>query len=332
MAEKIEFMAETANIAKMADKLSNELFADFNWERVGEMNANWDCVEPLHKKKTHPSDVVFFYDSPYARSTTYITCDLKSYAKGSISASKIQDAVASLATSIRCAEKSQQWQEKYIHPNVSPEICGLLFIYNHDGEYDSEFKSLLHGVNHAALDIPRGSKLVVFGPHDIFWLNNVRHDIVHMRGLKALPDKEYCWFHYPNLDRRKKVQPDKGIAATLEMLTAPWIILEYHPPDGPVRKGFVIYYKRRGERIEEFLYLLDYLLHYQIPEHSTKVAIKTVDPHPNSHTLFGKAIDQYIRDNKAGPDLKQRLEAIEFSEISDLRIKFSAEQIGMERA
>lgn len=90
-------MAETGNIAKMAEKISNQLFVDFYWERVGEMNTNWDCVDPLHKKKTHPSDVVFFYDNPYAHSTTYVTCDLKSYGKGSITSSKIQEAVGSLA-------------------------------------------------------------------------------------------------------------------------------------------------------------------------------------------------------------------------------------------
>src|ERR1700735_5648342 len=115
-------MAETANIAKMAEKLSNGLFVDFNWERVGEMNANWDCVDPLHKEKTHPSDVVFYYDNPYARSTPYILCHLHSHAKVSITSSKSQESVANLALSIRCAERSQQWQEKYIHPDVSPEI------------------------------------------------------------------------------------------------------------------------------------------------------------------------------------------------------------------
>jgi hypothetical protein len=92
-------MAETANIAKMAERLSNELFGDFYWERAGPMNKNWACAEPRHKAKTHPSDVVFFYENPYARSRTYVTCDLKSYAKGSITATTIHSAAASLARS-----------------------------------------------------------------------------------------------------------------------------------------------------------------------------------------------------------------------------------------
>jgi hypothetical protein len=316
----------------MAEKLSNELFNDFNWERVGPMNKNWACADDRHKAKTHPSDIVFFYESPYARTRTYITCDLKSYAKGSITALTVHSAVASLARALACAEKSSEWQDTYVHPSVSPEICGLLFVYNHDGEYDSGFQTLLRGVNHSTLEIPKGTKLVVFGPSDIFWLNNIRYDIVHMRGTKALPEKDRCRFHYPNLDRKKMLQPDKARAATLEMLTAPWVVLEYQPVDGPMRRGFLIYYRPRGEHIEEFLYLLDYLLHYQIPDENTEVHVKSVDPHPNSHTLFGKAIDQYIYDNDAGPDLKARLERITFSEIDNIHLRFSAEQIGMEHA
>src|ERR1700679_3940651 len=99
-------MAETTNIAKMADKLSNELFGEFYWERVGPMNNNWECVDPRHKARTHPSDVVFYYDNPYALSRTYITCDLKSYAKASISLPAVNIAAARLARSLTCAEKS----------------------------------------------------------------------------------------------------------------------------------------------------------------------------------------------------------------------------------
>ena len=58
-------MAETANIAKMAEKLSKEVFAEFLWQKTGSTNINWPCEdEERHGKKTHPSDVVFYYDEP----------------------------------------------------------------------------------------------------------------------------------------------------------------------------------------------------------------------------------------------------------------------------
>ena len=76
-----------------------------------------------------------------------------------------------------------------MHQNVSPEICALLFVYNHDGDYDSDFQRLVSAVDYQSLEVPPGSKLFVLGPKDIFWLNNVRYDIVYMRGNGELPPK-----------------------------------------------------------------------------------------------------------------------------------------------
>jgi hypothetical protein len=325
-------MAETSNIAKMADKLSTELFNDFNWERVGEANTNWECVDERHAEETHPSDVVFYYDNPYSLSRTYINCDLKSYAVSSITRNAIAIAATRLARSLSCAEKSADWQNKYLHQNVSPEICALLFVYNHDGDYDSDFQRLVSAVDYQRLEVPPGSKLFVLGPKDIFWLNNVRYDIVYMRGNGELPPKPRCAFHYPHLGRKKNVQPEKAKAATLDMLTGPWITMEYQPPTGPMRRGFLIYYRPRGEHIEEFLYLIDHILHYQILTEDTEVHIKTIDPDPNSHSRFRRAIDQYVHEHSAGAELKNMLDRITFSEISNLRLKFSEQQIGMENA
>lgn len=91
-------MAETANIAAMAERLSNELFSEFFWKRTGPMNANWACQkQQRHEKKTHPSDVVFYYDDPYSRHRVYVNCDLKSYAKSSITAPALRGALESLS-------------------------------------------------------------------------------------------------------------------------------------------------------------------------------------------------------------------------------------------
>jgi hypothetical protein len=325
-------MAETSSIAKMADKLSNELFNDFNWERVGEANANWECVDESHSERTHPSDVVFYYDNPYSLSRTYVNCDLKSYAVSSITRTAISIATTRLARSLACAEKSTDWQNRYLHQDVSHEIRALLFVYNHDGDYDSDFQTLVSTVDYQRLEVPPQSKLFVLGPKDIFWLNNVRYDIVYMRGHGELPQKPKCAFYYPHLGRKKNVQPEKAKAATLEMLTGPWITMEYQPLSGPVRRGFLIYYRPRGEHIEEFLYLIDHILHYQILTPDTAVHIKTIDPDPNSHSRFGRAVDQYVHEHSAGEELKEMLDRITFSEISNLRLKFSEQQIGMENA
>lgn len=326
-------MAETANIAKMAEKLSNELFAEFFWRKVGSTNVNWPCeATDLHESKTHPSDVVFYYDEPYSQARTYVNCDLKSYAKGSITTSSIKSAIESLAKALSCAEKSEQFRENFFHEHVSPEICGLLFIYNHDGEYDKDFSSLLGQINAEELDIPPKSKIIVMGPADVFWLNNVRHEITSMRGAvsKLLPDHEHCKYFYPNLMRRKNVQFDNARAATLEMLTAPWIILTYTNPSKQNKKGYLIFYKKRGESVSEFLYLIDYLMHYQILlEENADVIIKILDPHPSAASHFDKAKSQYADENGGGQKVAERLNTIQFGQINDVRTKFSELELGM---
>lgn len=323
-------MPETSNIAKMAEKLSAELLIEFLWERVGPMNWNWNCVAERHKLKSHSSDVVFYYDNPYAPTRTYVTCDLKSYGANSIAVGAINLAVTSLAKGLACAETSQEWQSKYIHDHVTAEVCGLLFVYNHDGEYDRDFRRLLRGVQHDVLDIPVKSKLAILGPADIFWLNNVRFEIVQMRGLNVLPQRSQCHFFYPNLVRKTNVQPERARAATIEMLTGPWIILSYQSPASAKRRGFVIFFKGRGESAKEFLYLIDYLLHFQVLAEDTDVQIKTLDAHPDAPAFFGKAIDQYIDERHGAEDLKRLVEGIEFSQMNQVQRRFSELQIGME--
>jgi hypothetical protein len=203
-------------------------------------------------------------------------------------------------------------------------------VYNHDGAYDKGFGELLAQIDIKELEIPRSSKLVVLGPSDIFWLDNVRTEIVQMRGMGALPAREDCRFHYPSLVRKKNVQPDNSRAATLEMLTGPWITLSYS--DQSTRKdGFVVFYRGRGETTEEFLYLLDYLQNYQMDSSHVDIHVKILDSDGSAQAMFGKAVDQYLDEFKGGPDWKQKLERIAFNQMSHVKIRFSELEIGMER-
>jgi len=284
----------------------------------------------LHSSKTHPSDVVFYYDEPYSPERAYINCDLKSYGTGSINTNSVKSAIESLARALTCAEKSEEWRTNYIHNHVSAKIYGLLFVYNHDGEYDKDFNKHLDAIQHEKLNIPKKSKIVVLGPKEIFWLNNVRNEIVQMRGTKELPDSEYCKYFYPHLTLKKKIHFDQAKAATLEMLTAPWIILSYNNPKIQNHKGFIIFYKRRGDSTEEFLYLIDYLMYYQILDEGTDIQIKSLDPHPSSAAHFNKAIDQYIDEIHGTEETIKILTSIKYSQINQVQTKFSAIEIGME--
>src|SRR6185437_3768261 len=96
----------------------------FFWQTNGTYDQNWPCEDPTGHvlpttemqvadatsatkrkrkspppQKTHPSDVVFSYDEPYRTVRTYVNCDLKSYAAGTITPHKVLSAMRDLALS-----------------------------------------------------------------------------------------------------------------------------------------------------------------------------------------------------------------------------------------
>ena len=317
----------------MAEILSRELFSEFLWETSGPWNQNWPCEETeRHAVKTHPSDVVFWYDNPYSLTRTYVNCDLKSYSRGSITTGRITSAIESLARSLNCAEKSQQWQKLYVHEHVTPDISGLLFIYNHDGEFDRDFGGCLSEVTPNLAELPKRSKIVVLGPSDIFWLSNVRYEIVQMRGKGELPQGQFCQYYYPNLVLSNNLQPANARSATLEILTSPWIILSYPASPQTDARNFIIFYRRRGEEVREFLYLIDYLMHYQTFDNNTIVKIKTLEPGLLAPPTFGKAIDEYLDVCEKSGEIKRRLDQIQYSQMGQIQTRFSPIEIGMDSA
>jgi len=365
-------VGETGNVSKIAEILANDLFSRFLWNDTGGWNQNWKCVKEDHvvekrirKKKsssgnpgstanseesgsvsdgsktaedtvtvikilTHPSDVVFYYDEPYSLYRTYVNTDLKSYKKGSITSSAIVAAIQSLALTLECAELSEEWKEKFVHEEKSYRIVGLLFIYNHDGEYDSGFDDLLAKVNQEKLKIPRDSRIFVLGPRDIRWLDNVRLDMQMLYSEHVLPHQDRWSFYYPDLVRRKKIQV-AARAATLEMLTGPWIILSY-PANGTNLPGYIVYFRGLGKYAEEFLYLLDHLMHYQMVKQGIAISIRTFDADENAPAHFKRAVDEYIENyDGQGSDFATLLRKISFDLMPQIKSQFSQVSIGMKR-
>lgn len=331
-------MAETVNIAQMAEKLADKIFNEFFWDRIGPTNINWKCESPdVHKVATHPTDIVFFYDEPYSKVRRYIQCDLKSYSKSSFSKGKISDALVSLAKQVACAEISSEWQGKYLVKGTTSEISGLLFVYNHDQEYHKEFGSLIGDLDVTELNLPPKSRLFLLGPDDINWLDRVVHDIKLMRGdeddERRIPSRDCCAYYYPDLSRKTNVQADRARAATLEMLSSPWIVMQYFVEDSDVRKGVVVFY-RRVPTVDGFKYLIDYLRHFQMFEvKSFNIDIRVNFDLGDAKIVFEKAIIEYL-DEIAGKnsdtDFAKRLRKIRISAVPQLTTSFSQEQIGMD--
>jgi hypothetical protein len=355
-------VAETDNIAKIAEILAQKLFNRFLWLDTGGWNQNWKCVTDDHvsikrgrpkalatsdesallsalatqpadktvKILTHPSDVVFYYDEPYRPVRTYINADLKSYKRGSITSTAIASAIESLALTLECAELSQEWRDKFVHDKKSYDIVGLLFIYNHDGEYDKDFDQLLAKLNHERLRIPEKSRILVFGPSHIRWLDNIRHDLSGLYSEHILPHEDRWSYYYPDLVRRKKIQ-NSGRAATLEMLSGPYILLSYPAVDTKLA-GYIVYYRGVGSRTEEFLYLLDYLTHYQMVRPDIEIRVRMLTPDENAPARFVRAVDEYIENfDGQESDLANQLRSIKFDIMPQISSQFSQVKLGMKR-
>ena len=328
-------MAETAHIGEMAEYLSDEVFAEFYWTKIGPTNQNWPCEQASHHDlKTHPSDVVFYYDEPYSSNRTYVNCDLKSYSKNSINPNSIKEAVESLAKQVACAEISETWRNLYADENTNWEVCGLLFVYNHDGGCDKDFDKLLNQIKNDHLDLPPRAKIVVFGPDDIFWLDNVRYEIRQMRGSSGqdkIPAHENCRFYYPQLMRRANLQPERARAATLEMLTSSWIILEHKDPKTE-KVGYVVFYRPKGETQEEFIYLFEYLRQYQLLRVEFDIKIKILDASELASAVFQKAKIRYIEEmtqSEINTEMGDLINKIRLMKIGQVRTSFSQIELGM---
>lgn len=327
-------MAENEHIAKQAMMVASELFSEFFWDRIGPTNHDWPCEDTVrHKVPTHPCDIVYYYDEPYAPVRTYVHCDLKSYAKGSISSTAVKAALQSLAKQVACADKSDKWHELHVHEHVTASICGLLFVYNHDGEYDKDFQQTLVGIKPQDLDLPKGGRLFVLGPKEIFWLDNIRDEIQRMRGKQKpeLPPAEYCTYHHPQLIRRANVQVKKAKGATLEMLTSPLIILEHRDPKGSTRRGVIVFYSRLGDTTDEFMYLIDTLRKYELLDENTNVVIKTLGASLISSPTFQKAQQQYIEglaENAVDTDLAGYVRSISYEPMSKIKTTYSTIDLG----
>lgn len=322
-------MSETGPTAEISAVVSDRLFKEFLWKASPFRDQNWPCeLSAKHSdRKTHPSDVVFNYDEPYRPVRTFVQTDLKSYTAGSITALQVRKAVFNLAQSLQCAELSPKWAGLYVEPDTAHSVVGMLFIYNHDNTYDKNFDSMLASLDLSDVTIPKGSRLFVLGPSQIHWLNNVAYEIRQMRGEGNVPEREACYFYHPHLARRKNVQVMEARAATLEMLTGPWITMRYKGKTG--KDGVVLFYRGKGARPEEFLQLIDHLMNFQMIEEGIDVQVRTLAADDLAAAHFKQAIEKYIRDCEAKKDTAALLRSVLYKAISDVHSSFSLIDTGM---
>lgn len=329
-------MTETVNIGEIANLLSRDIFSFFHWQAHPRRDQDFACGSSRHTskgknpkpKKSHPGDVIFYYEDPYLGRRVYLHTDLKSYAKNTIGPVKIRAAIESLAMAVECAQASDEWRRAYSAPDDEQfDIRGLLFVHNHDGKFNDEFENSISKTDLSTIPVAPNVYVHFLGPTDIGRLYTIANDIVRLQHQKLMPD--HYSFYYPDLVMWRRRGEVSGQAATIEALTSPYFILTFEAKAGKPQ-GFVIYYNRPGKSAEEFEYFLDSLSRYQLLEEDKEIRIRMVatDPDENFLSNFESAKQRYVKAWGLDPARKAILDNISLERVTSVATSYNAPSIG----
>lgn len=327
-------MAESDCIKKMAEIISDDIFTVFGWEKVGPVDNNWECSLPKehspskHEKYTHPSDVVFTYKDPYTDKDVYLLFDLKSYGNRNINKSKTETPLTRLNDSVACANISKSFSDLYITSD-SWVVHGILFIYNHDGNYDRDFdevKSKLTVKPHSS-----DYELSVIGPTDISYIYDLTKDLqLHM--FKRGNVEGEVKFISPHLELTKRIGARDG-CAILDDLISPWLMACLPKTKKSKEDEIIIYYRDESQSVEDFMYLIDSVLKYQLLN-ETPIQVKCCREDNASTVNFDKAKKRYASEYHGMTDdslkaFKKKIDLFSCSNIPNISTHFSEIEIGM---
>lgn len=317
-------MAETDNIKRIGELVAEEIFTAFQWEKCNFKDNNWECELPKEhksskaKKHNHPSDAVFYYFDPYMGKTIYLNFDFKSYAKSSLLSYKVLKDLRSLGAAIECANIADGFKSLYVNQSEPHFIDGVLFIYNHDNEYDKDFDEyLVKQIPQTGINTLKGSnRLFVLGPKDIVELYSIAQ---HFNGYvgKNMATFKSSGFISPDLQISKVMNDKKTGPATIEMLTSPWVISKVVADNVSI----LIYLKAKKMSIKAFKYLLDAILQFQLLEDNHSVQVIDMYSTPQRAKDFDASVREYAENSHGVNDesiekFKMRLGTIKYKSCS----------------
>lgn len=356
---------ERAGIAAIAGKVAKEIIPWLKWKSHLSPDQNFECGSPQRhnppksepgseqKAHNHPTDVVFSYIDPYTEKTIALNTDLKSYAAGSIKQFTIRKALKSLAHTIDCARYSDEWKTRYSLTQEKLEVRGMLFVYNHDGSWDNTFYDIFYGkksikktkhstgseyenendINILNFDLQKNQQIHILEPSSIKYLRTVIDDLEKLNSRGEFNKDNYQFF-YPDLNLHKAKNLPTSRPATLELISAPFMIIEYQEQhfynDKQVKiksidAGYKVYYKARIEDWKDMFFLLDSLSNYQILNSNKKISIRAIasDQSNMAKNHFMTASQEYIK--QWGKS--ETIENIEFELIHTVSDYFSKEEL-----
>lgn len=313
---------ETKNIDEIAGIISSRIFDELGWQCQTTTDISWDCCLMSHlsskqqlaenPKKTHPTDVVFKYKDPYSDEAQYIQTDLKSYCAKTIEGSRtILSAIRSLSQQVECAPRNSTWKKIFLDSATEKfNVHGMLFIYNHDNEYDKNLYERISGAATAQYSMPENSLIAIFAPKLIRFLLDVTENIERRRAYtdKVSQDKNFLWRKIPDIERCTFFYPDKhnkiaikgkNLPATLEMITSGMLLYSYEhnfvrDDEGNriTNKLLNIFWQEEVNSNEHFIFILEYIFNYQLLNQFDKIFIITPFS-PTSGDYLNSAINDY---------------------------------------
>lgn len=330
-------MSETANIAQMAVQLAKSISRFAGWEQVGPNDIDWQCVQPHHKKDTHPADAVYAYRDPYDGKLTQVLFDFKSLAAQSISARGIVAALKNLALSLDCAMVSDSFGDLFPTPHdEDKKVIACLFVYNHDHAYTKNLNN--HIANNIKDDWPKlkaQSEIIILDPETLIYLNSIQNDYWVAKGQENIPNDAVGFFQpdHQLQYHRRSCSNRYGAPLMLEQLVAPFHIIRYGTNQAG-KEGYILYYRGKGETSDEFIHLIDYLFTYQVMDHASKIIFKLPNATNISPPNFQKAKKEYA--DMVAPNLTvakmifDRLDIIDMMSIPTVKPQFFESEIGMQ--
>lgn len=312
---------ETKNIDEIAGIISSRVFDELRWDSKKTNDISWNCCMRSHltesqlkaktpPKKKHPTDVVFSYQDPYTDVVQYIQTDLKSYSKSTLEKyGAILKTIRSLSQQVECASRSPEWKKMFLDDKDRQFLVhGMLFIYNHDNEYDKELYEKISSVATLEYNLPEKSMMAVFDPKLIRFLLDVTENIEKRRAYtdkvsqqenilwQKIPDYDECSFFYP--DKHNKIATKgKSLPATIEMITSGLLFYSYEhnfvrDDDGQRLSHRVlnIFWQEEVDSESHFIFILEYMFNYQLLNQFDRILIIT----PFSSTS-GNHLDEAIK-------------------------------------
>jgi hypothetical protein len=355
-------MAETAQIAEIARRVSDDIFKPFGWQRVGTSDHNFKGPIPQFKSqeaapdeddadedsspkpvngaepaaaagqlKDYPADVVFCYEDPYYQLRNYIHFDLKSFAAVTLKGAKVVGALKSLSRTIAAAEMSEDWNRKFAPQQSNCRIHGGLFVYNHDNLDRGRFNEFFSKLTPHSAQVPEGKNIYVFSPDRITYLLSLLNDMNVLRGKGVLPlaGNGDVSFYYPY---GVKMKPQNNLLpyATAEMLLGPILIVRYRFNDSSKRSGYIVYYDGPGEHIDEFLFIFELLLKRRLLTDVDDLLLRLQSPVDNSFAVFQAAKDEFAKAYHDLPAFRKQVDQIDYGRGAKVQLEFSTIDLGME--